>query len=271
MLNRIRRSAEFIQSKSKLKFHIGIVLGSGLGGLKNEIEIDCEIDYSEIPHFPVSTVEGHSGKLLLGKIDGTPVIVLQGRFHLYEGYSIKETTFPIAVMRILGVKNLLLSNASGGLNPEHEIGDIMIITDHIHLFPDNPLRGKNLDELGPRFPDMSEPYANIFIDHVKKLDQKEKLNLKYGVYAGTPGPNYESPAEYKYFRYIGADAVGMSTTAETIVAIHGGMRVFAASVISDLGVEGKIVEISHEEVQEVAAKAEPKLTLIFKEIVNFIG
>ncbi|MAC96009.1 MAG: purine-nucleoside phosphorylase [Flavobacteriales bacterium] len=271
MLDRIRESAEYIQSKSNLNFKIGIVLGSGLGGLKKDIDIECELDYSEIPHFPTSTVEGHSGKLLMGKIDHTPVIALQGRFHFYEGYSLQETTFPIRVFKALGVESILLSNASGGLNPEQSIGDVMIITDHIHHFPDNPLRGKNIDELGPRFPDMSEPYNFSLIEKAKEIGETNDLNLKFGVYVGTSGPTYESRAEYKYFRYIGGDAVGMSTTAETIVAVHSGMKVFGASIISDLGVEGKIVEISHEEVQAVAAKAEPKLSLLFKEIVKHIA
>lgn len=271
MLDRIRESAEYIQSKSNLNFKIGIVLGSGLGGLKKDIDIECELDYSEIPHFPISTVEGHSGKLLMGKIDDTPVIALQGRFHSYEGYSLQETTFPVRVFKALGVENLLLSNASGGLNPEQSIGDVMIITDHIHHFPDNPLRGKNIDELGPRFPDMSEPYNFSLIEKAKEIGETNDLNLKFGVYVGTSGPTYESRAEYKYFRYIGGDAVGMSTTAETIVAVHSGMKVFGASIISDLGVEGKIVEISHEEVQAVAAEAEPKLSLLFKEIVKHLA
>lgn len=271
MLDRIQKSADFIRSKTNLNFKIGIILGSGLGNLANEIEAECSLDYNEIPNFPVSTVQGHSGKLILGTLEGVPVIALQGRFHYYEGYSLQETTFPVRVFRALGVENLLLSNASGGLNPAQGIGDLMVLTDHLHLFPDNPLRGKNYDELGPRFPDMSEPYSKILIDKSKELNDQFSLGLHYGVYAGTTGPTYETPAEYKYFRIIGADAVGMSTTAETIVAIHGGMKVFAVSVISDLGIEGKIVEISHEEVQEVAAKAGPKFSRLFKEMVKHIA
>ncbi len=271
MLDRIQKSAEFIQSKTDLNFKIGIILGSGLGNLGDEIEAECTLSYDEIPNFPVSTVEGHSGKLILGKLEGVPVIALQGRFHYYEGYSLQETTFPVRVFRALGVDTLLLSNASGGLNPAQEIGDLMVLTDHLHLFPDNPLRGKNYDELGPRFPDMSEPYSKALIGKSKEINDTFQLGLHYGVYAGTPGPTYETPAEYKYFRIIGADAVGMSTTAETIVAIHGGMKVFGVSVISDLGVEGKIVEISHEEVQEVAAKAGPKFSILFKEMVKHLA
>ena len=268
MLDRIQESTNFIKCKTNLEFKTGIVLGSGLGALANEIEDSISIDYKEIPHFPISTVEGHSGKLIIGKLDGEAVIAMKGRFHYYEGYNLKEATFPIRVFKALGVETLLLSNASGGLHPEHEIGDIMILDDHMHLFPDNPLRGKNIDELGPRFPDMSEPYCNKLIELSKELDKEHQLGLHYGVYLGTSGPTYETKSEYKYFRIIGADAVGMSTTPETIVAIHAGMKVFAASVISDLGVEGKVVENSHEEVQEVAAKAEPKLSLLFKKMVK---
>jgi len=268
MLDRIQEAVKFIKSKTNIEIKVGIVLGSGLGDLANEIEVEQIFDYEDIPNFPVSTVEGHSGKLLVGKLEGVKVIALKGRFHYYEGYSLKETTFPIRVFRALGVETLLLSNASGGLNPAQKIGDLMVLNDHLHLFPDNPLRGKNYDELGPRFPDMSEPYNKKLIAEAKDIDAKNNLGLHYGVYAGTPGPTYETPAEYKYFSIIGADAVGMSTTAETIVAVHGGMKVFGVSVISDLGVEGSIVEISHEEVQEVAAKAGPKLSLLFKEMVK---
>lgn len=270
MLDLIQQTTEFIQERTHLKPEIGIVLGSGLGGLVKEIEVELSLSYNEIPNFPVSTVEGHQGQLLIGKIAGIDVVALQGRFHFYEGYSLKETTFPIRIFKALGVETLLLSNASGGLDPKHRIGDLMVITDHLHLFPDNPLRGKNYDELGPRFPDMSEPYSKDLIHLAKEIGESNNLGLHYGVYAGTAGPNYETPAEYKYFSIIGADAVGMSTTSETIVAVHGGMKVFGVSIISDLGVEGSIVEISHEEVQEVASSAEPKLSLLFKEMVKSI-
>lgn len=271
MLNRIKETKEFIAQKLNYSVEIGIVLGSGLGSFREEIEVDLELDYKDIPNFPVSTVEGHHGKLIVGKLQGIPVVVLQGRFHYYEGYGMKETTFPIRVFNALGVKTLLLSNASGGLNSAQKIGDLMVIDDHIHLFSDNPLRGKNIDELGPRFPDMSEPYCNKLIQLARKIDAEKQLNLHYGVYLGTSGPTYETRSEYKYFRHIGADAVGMSTTPETIVAVHSGMKVFGVSVISDMGVEGQIVEISHEEVQEVAAMAAPKLSIIFKEMVKAIA
>ena len=270
MLNRIKEALQFLQKKTDLKPKIGIILGSGLGNFANEIENKIEIDYKDIPHFPVSTVEGHSGKLIFGYISGQPIIALKGRFHYYEGYSLKEATFPIQIFNAIGVKHVLLSNASGGLDPNQKVGDLMVLNDHIHLFPDNPLRGKNYDELGPRFPDMSEPYSNELINYVKELNDEQNLGLHFGVYTGTPGPTYETKSEYKYFRYIGSDAVGMSTTPETIVAIHLGMKVFGISVISDLGVEGMVVEISHEEVQEVAAMAEPKLSLIFKALVKKI-
>ncbi|NBG66769.1 purine-nucleoside phosphorylase [Acidiluteibacter ferrifornacis] len=271
MLQQIQDAANFIQQKITNQPTIAIVLGSGLGDFGKEIKNGVAVPYEEIPHFPKSTVEGHKGQLLIGEVDGVHVIALQGRFHYYEGYTLQETTFPIRVFKALGIENLLLSNASGGLNPEQRIGDLMVITDHIHLFPDNPLRGVNIDELGPRFPDMSEPYSLKFVEWAKKINEIHNLELKYGVYAGVQGPTYETKAEYKYLRIIGADAVGMSTTAETIVAVHSGMKVFGVSIVSDLGVEGKIVEISHEEVQEIAKQAGPKMNLLFKELIKRIG
>ncbi len=271
MLQQIQTTAKFIKSKLTAQPKIAIILGSGLGDFEHEIEDQISIPYNDIPNFPVSSVEGHKGQLLIGKVNGVSIIALQGRFHYYEGYTLQETTFPVRVFKALGIDNLLLSNASGGLNPEQEIGDLMVINDHIHLFPDNPLRGKNIDELGPRFPDMSEPYSKSFISYAEEINEKYQLGLKYGVYAGVQGPTYETKAEYKYLRIIGADAVGMSTTAETIVAKHSGMDVFGVSIISDLGVEGKIVEISHEEVQDIAQKAGPKMNRLFKELISIIG
>jgi len=268
MLDHIHQAADYIKTKSAESFEIAMILGTGLGSLAKDIDVIQEIQYEEIPYFPVSTVEGHSGKLILGQMSGVAIIVLQGRFHYYEGYTLQETTFPIRVLKAIGVKTLLLSNASGGLNPLHKIGDIMLIDDHIHLFPDNPLRGKNITELGSRFPDMSEPYCFDLLQLAENLCLKHNIQVHRGVYLGTQGPNYETKAEYKFFRRIGADAVGMSTTSETIVAVHSGMKVFAVSVIADLGVEGQIVEISHEEVQAVAAIVEPKLSLLFKEMIT---
>ena len=270
MLNRIKETKEFIAQRLNYSIQIGIVLGSGLGSFREEIEVDIELDYKDIPNFPISTVDGHKGKLIVGRLQGIPIIALQGRFHYYEGYGMQETTFPIRVFKALGVETLLLSNASGGLNPAQKIGDLMVINDHIHHFSDNPLRGKNYAELGPRFPDMSEPYCNDLIRMAEEIGVENQLGLHFGVYLGTPGPTYETRAEYKSFRYLGADAVGMSTTPETLVAVHAGMKVFGVSVISDMGVEGQIVEISHDEVQEVAALAAPKLSALFKEMVKAI-
>lgn len=271
MLDRIEQTVDFLNKNNRLDAEIAIILGSGLGVFIDKIEVIQSIPYEEIPHFPISTVEGHSGNFIIGMLEGVPILALQGRFHYYEGYSLRETTYPIRVLKALGINTLLLSNASGGLNPDHEIGDLMIIEDHIHLIADNPLRGKNIDELGPRFPDMSEPYSRKLISLAKQIAQENGLKLHEGVYLGTSGPTYETPSEYRYFRKIGADAVGMSTTAETIVAVHAGLKVFGLSVISDLGVDGKIVEISHEEVQAVAASAAPKLNLIFKEMVKQVS
>ena len=267
MLEQIEETKRFLESKTNLKPFAGIVLGTGLGNLSTEIEIDTAIPYSAIPNFPVSTVEGHNGQLVFGTINGIPVVAMQGRFHYYEGYSLKECAFPIRVMKALGINNLFLSNASGGVNENFEIGDIMLITDHINLLPDNPLRGKNIAELGPRFPDMSEPYDMGLRNDVLEIAKKNEIKIQQGVYAVLSGPTFETPAEYKYMRIIGADTVGMSTVPEVIVARHMNLPCMAMSIITDLGVEGKIVEISHEEVQEVAKAAEPKMTLIIKELL----
>ncbi|MDF1671885.1 MAG: purine-nucleoside phosphorylase [Vicingaceae bacterium] len=270
MLAQIQETKSFLENKTSVKPFTGIVLGTGLGNLSSEIEVETAIPYSEIPNFPVSTVQGHSGQLIFGTLNGVPVVAMQGRFHYYEGYSLKECTFPIRVMKMLGIKNLFLSNASGGVNANFEIGDIMLITDHINLLPDNPLRGKNIDELGPRFPDMSEPYSKDLNNKVFSIAQQNNIKLQQGVYAVLSGPTFETPAEYKYIQIIGADTVGMSTVPEVIVARHMDLPCMAMSIITDLGVDGKIVEISHEEVQEVAKEAEPKMTLIIKELLKEI-
>jgi purine-nucleoside phosphorylase len=269
MLDRIQQAADFIQHELGLtEVKNALILGSGLGEVADHLSERQQLSYEAIPHFPVSTVEGHAGQLLCGKLSGVPVLILQGRFHYYEGYDLQQATFPVRVLRQLGVQNLLLSNASGGLNPAQKIGDIMLLEDHIHLFSDNPLRGKNYEELGPRFPDMSQPYSFSLIEKAIKFAAEQKIKIHQGVYVGTSGPTYETRAEYKYFRYIGGDAVGMSTTPEVIVAVHAGMQVFALSVISDMGVEGQIVEITHEEVQEVAKQAAPKMQSIFSHILK---
>ena len=266
MLKKISEATDYIKNNYSFDPEIGIILGTGLGGLVNEIEITHTIPYSEIPHFPVSTVKGHSGNLILGTLSGKTVVAMQGRFHFYEGYTMKELSFPVRVMKFLGINKLLISNAAGGMNPNFEVGDIMMINDHINLFATNPLIGKNYDELGPRFPDMSKPYDYELMDIVKATAKEMNVKLQEGVYAGLSGPTFETPAEYRYMHIIGADAVGMSTVPEVIVARHMDIPCFAFSIITDLGVEGDIVEVSHEEVQEVAQKSEKVLTSLVKEI-----
>ena len=246
---------------------VGIILGTGLGGLVNEINIVDEIPYEDIPNFPVSTVKGHSGKLIFGDLGGKKVMAMQGRFHYYEGYTLQEVTFPVRVMKIMGIENLFVSNASGGVNPDFEIGEIMIQNDHINLFPSNPLIGKNIDELGTRFPDMSEAYDPRLIEIASDIAKENDIKVSYGCYAGLTGPTLETPAEYKYVFNIGADAVGMSTVPEVIVARHMNIPCFAISIITDLGVPGKIQKVSHQDVIEVAAKQEPKMTLIMRELI----
>jgi len=267
MLEKIKATSTYIQGKTKLRPVIGIILGTGLGGLVNEIEILHKIKYSDIPNFPVSTVDGHKGELIFGILGGKPVLAMQGRFHFYEGYSLKEVTFPVRVMNYLGIKTLFVSNAGGGLNPAFKVGDVMMITDHINMFGNNPLIGHNEEELGPRFPDMSEAYDLHLRTTARKIAADNLIDLKQGVYVGVTGPTFETPAEYKMFRVLGGDAIGMSTVPEVITARHMGMRVFGISIITDSGVPGEIVEVTHEEVQAVARKAEPKLSLIIKELV----
>ncbi len=268
MLQKIQETADFLKSKIKINPKTGIILGTGLGNLVTQITETTEIPYETIPNFPVSTVEGHSGKLIVGLLGGVEVVAMQGRFHYYEGYDMKAVTFPVRVMKALGIENLLVSNASGGVHPDFEIGDLMIITDHLNLFPEHPLRGKNFAELGPRFPDMSNAYSKELIAKAKKIAAENNIKVVEGVYVGTTGPTFETPAEYKYFRTIGGDAVGMSTVPEVIVANHAGMKVFGMSIITDLGVPGKIVEVTHEEVQEIGNKVQPLMTLIMKELVK---
>ncbi len=267
MLEQIKSTAAFIQNKINFQPEIGIILGTGLGGLVNEIEIIQSLSYETIPNFPVSTVEGHKGRLIFGNLNGEKVIAMQGRFHYYEGYTSQQVTFPVRVMKYLGIKNLFVSNASGGVNPNFEIGDLMIINDHINLIP-NPLIGKNIAELGARFPDMSKTYDQTIIKKALEIAAKNNIKVHQGVYCAVTGPTFETPAEYKYFRYIGADAIGMSTAPEVIVAHHMNIPVFAISIITDLGVPGKIVEVSHAEVQRVAEQAEQKMTKLIKELVQ---
>ncbi len=270
MLEQIKNSTTFIQNKISIQPEIGIILGTGLGGLVKEINIKHIIPYEDIPNFPVSTVEGHSGKLIFGELGGKNVVAMQGRFHYYEGYNLQQVTFPVRVMKFLGIQKLFVSNASGGVNPNFEIGDLMIINDHINLFPSNPLIGKNYPELGPRFPDMSEAYDKGLIEKAKQVASANNINVQEGIYAGLSGPTFETPAEYKYVFSVGADAVGMSTVPEIIVARHMGIPCFAMSIITDLGVPGKIVQVTHKEVQDVAALSEKKMTLIMKELMKII-
>jgi purine-nucleoside phosphorylase len=266
-LKQIQDAVSFIQSQYSDSAAVGIILGTGLGKLAEEIDVQLEINYKDIPHFPVSTVESHSGKLLFGTLSGKKVVAMKGRFHYYEGYSMKEVTFPVRVMKKLGVNTLLVSNACGGLNPAQEVGEVMIISDHINLFPENPLRGKNFDELGPRFPDMSQTYSKRLIAEALKIGEEIGVKLHTGVYCGVEGPNLETPAEYKYLRIIGGDAVGMSTVPEVLVARHSGMEVFGISAITDLGVEGRIHEVSLEYVLAAAAKAEPVMAEVMRKLV----
>ena len=268
MLEKIKATTDHINGLIKHKPAVGIILGTGLGGLVNEIEVDVRIPYGDIPNFPVSTVEGHSGQLIFGKLGNKTVVAMQGRFHYYEGYSMQEVTFPVRVFKMLGISQLIVSNASGGVDPSFEIGDMMILTDHIDLFPESPLTGKNIDELGPRFPDMSEPYNRELVARAKNIAEEEGIKVVEGTYAGVTGPALETPAEYKYVQVIGANAVGMSTVPEVIVGIHMGLSCFAVSIITDLGVEGKIVKVTHEDVQAVAEVAEPKMTKLITRLID---
>ncbi len=267
MLEKIKATANHLISLVGENYQVGIILGTGLGELVNEIKISHSLAYEDIPNFPVSTVEGHSGKLIFGTLGEKRVVALQGRFHYYEGYSMNEVVFPVRVMKFLGIKTLIVSNASGGVNPEFEIGDIMLMDDHINLFSDNPLIGKNMDELGPRFPDMSEPYDKSLIEKVKQIASEYGISLQQGSYAGLSGPTLETPAEYKYVRAIGADTVGMSTVPEVIAARHMGIPCVGFSIITDLGVPGKIIEMTHEIVQEVAKKSTPLVSKIVQKLV----
>lgn len=268
MLKKIEEAVSFIQSKTEVKPSIGIILGTGLGGLVKEIEVIDTISYEDIPNFPVSTVESHSGKLIFGKLGGKHVIAMQGRFHFYEGYDLQQVTFPVRVMKQLGIERLVVSNASGGVNPDHIIGEIMIINDHINLFPGNPLIGKNVDELGPRFPDMSDAYDVDMIGIAENIAKENDIRIAKGIYAGLTGPTLETPAEYKMIRILGADAVGMSTVPEIIVARHMEIPCFAISIITDLGVEGKIQKVSVQDVIEVASRQEPKMTKIISQLIE---
>ncbi len=269
MPEKIQQTADNIRSVVKTTPETGIILGSGLGGLVKEISIEHSINYSDILNFPVSTVVGHAGRLIFGKLSGKNVVVMQGRFHFYEGYSMQEITFPVRVMKFLGIKNLFISNAAGGVNPDFKIGDLMFIRDHINLMP-NPLVGKNDESLGARFPDMSEPYNKNLIQKAIQIAAQNNIRAHAGVYTGVTGPTFETVAEYKYIRAIGGDAVGMSTVPEVIVASHMKLPCFAVSVITDLGGMDELPPISHLDVLKAAGEAEGKLTVIIKELLKTI-
>lgn len=269
MLQKIKDSAAYISRfLDGETYSIGIILGTGLGELGKSIEIRHTIPYAAIPHFPVSTVEGHKGNLLLGKFGDKNVIAMQGRFHFYEGYSMQEVTFPVRVLHQLGVNRLFVSNAAGGVNTTFLAGDLMVITDHINLFPEHPLRGKNINELGPRFPGMTEAYSPRLIALAEQCGQELGINLKKGVYAGLQGPSFETPAEYHWIRVIGGDAVGMSTVPEIIVARHMGVECFGMSVITNSTASPELIKTDHEEVQDIGNTAQPRMTALFKAIIS---
>jgi purine-nucleoside phosphorylase len=271
LMQQLEATAGFIQSKISAKANTAIILGSGLGNLSSVIEAEFSIPYNEIPNFPVSTVEGHKGRLIFGALNGKKVWVMEGRFHFYEGYTAEQVVFPIRVLKLLGVENLLLSNAAGGVNKEYQVGDLMIIKDHISFFTVNPLLGKNETTLGTRFPDMSEPYANAFIEKAKQIAAAHGIKVHEGVYVGVTGPTFETRAEYQLIKISGGDVVGMSTVQENIAAVHCGMKVFAMSVVTDLGIREDNNVITHEEVLAAANAAEPLLTLIFSALVKEIA
>ena len=266
MYAKIQETASWLKLRMTTSPKTAIILGTGLGQLASEITDKQEIPYEEIPNFPVSTVEGHSGKLIFGKLGGVDIMAMKGRFHFYEGYSMKEVTFPVRVMYELGIKMLFVSNAAGGMNPGFKIGDLMVITDHINFFPEHPLRGKNFPT-GPRFPDMHQTYDPLLIKMAFDIAREKKIRLQHGVYVGVQGPTFETPAEYKMYRILGGDAVGMSTVPEVIVAHHCGIRTFGISVITDLGGFDNPVEVSHEEVQEAAQKAQPFMTEVMRDLI----
>jgi purine-nucleoside phosphorylase len=267
-LEQIAEAKVFIEKNTDIKPDIGIILGTGLGGLADDIEVATILSYNDIPHFPISTVETHEGKLLIGTLAGKSVIAMQGRFHFYEGYSMKQITFPVRVMAILGVKALLISNACGGMNPQYSRGDIMIIEDHINLLGDNPLIGPNLDEFGPRFPDMSEPWSRELIAFAEQIAKDNEIKYQKGVFVAVSGPNLETKAEYRFLHKIGADCVGMSTIPENIVAVHCGMKVLGLSVVTDECFPDTLQPVNIQEIIETANNAEPKLTLIMKKVIE---
>ncbi|GGB74977.1 purine nucleoside phosphorylase [Flavobacterium suaedae] len=268
MWDKVQQTVEYIKTKTQFTPEYGVVLGSGLGGFADDITVEHSLPYSEIPNFPVSTVEGHKGALLFGTIGTKKVVAMQGRFHFYEGYDMKQVTFPIRVMKYLGVEKLIVSNASGGVNPNYIVGDIVLISDHINMMPEHPLRGKNDERFGPRFVNMSQPYSKAMIAKAKTLAENSNIEVKDGVYLSLQGPTFETLAEYRMVKALGGDCVGMSTVPEVIVARHMDMECFGVSVITDIGNEDNIDEVNHEEVLQAAQKAEPKVRNLIKQLIE---
>ena len=268
LISNINETLEVIRKQTKENYSIGIILGTGLGGLVKDIDVKLQIDYENLPHFPISTVESHNGKLIFGTIHGKNVVAMQGRFHYYEGYTMQQIAYPVRVMRFMGVETLLISNACGGMNPEYRKGDVMIMSDHINLLGDNPLIGKNEDELGPRFPDMSEPYSLELIQLAEKITEENQIKVQKGIYVAVPGPNLETKAEYRFLRQTGADVVGMSTIPENIVANHMGMKVLGISIVTDECFPDTLKPVNVEDIIAAAMQAEPKMTLIMKELIK---
>jgi len=267
MWEQVQETVSFIKGKTNFTPEYGVILGSGLGSFTDDIQIEFTLPYTEIPNFPVSTVQGHKGALVFGTIGTKKVVAMQGRFHFYEGYSMKEVTFPVRVMKYLGVEKLIVSNASGGVNPNYEVGSIVILKDHINMMPEHPLRGKNDERFGPRFVNMSEPFSLKMIAKAKELARNLNIKVQDGIYLGLQGPTFETLAEYKMVKIVGADCVGMSTVPEVIVARHMDLECFGLSVITDMGNEGNIETVSHDEVLEAARKAEPKVRILIKELI----
>ena len=267
MWEQVQETVSFIKEKTNFTPEYGVILGSGLGSFTDDIQIEFTLPYNEIPNFPVSTVQGHKGALVFGTIGDKKVVAMQGRFHYYEGYSMQEVTFPVRVMKYLGVTKLIVSNASGGVNPNYEVGSIVILKDHINMMPEHPLRGANDERFGPRFVNMSEPFSIKMIAKAKELAQNLNIKVQDGIYLGLQGPTFETLAEYKMVKTVGADCVGMSTVPEVIVARHMNLECFGLSVITDMGNEGNIETISHDEVLEAAKKAEPKVRILIKELI----
>jgi len=267
MWNQVQKTVSFIKEKTNFTPEYGVILGSGLGSFTDDIQIEFTLPYGEIPNFPVSTVQGHKGALVFGTIGNKKVVAMQGRFHYYEGYSMQEVTFPVRVMKFLGVEKLIVSNASGGVNPNYEVGSVVILKDHINMMPEHPLRGKNDERFGPRFLNMSEPYSINMIAKAKELAEKLNIKVQDGIYLGLQGPTFETLAEYKMVKILGADCVGMSTVPEVIVARHMNLECFGLSVITDMGNEENIETVSHDEVLEAAKKAEPNVRNLIKELI----